>query len=959
MGKSTIDELIINSPYEEPTSYWHYERETRTFDRVDGRRPAGYVEATPGSQSFDDPGIFVEIPLVNQVRPRVKAWREAGYSGVTSITKLLLEHWRDPEEFERRRFFFCQLEAIETLIWLAEAPPADRVGIDIPSDGGAFTRRCCKMATGSGKTVVMAMVIAWHILNKVANPQDARFTKNVFVVAPGLTVKSRLSVLEPAAAGNYYEEFDIVPSALLEKLRQGKVLVRNWHVLAWESEEQIKKRRSVDKRGVKSDEAYTREVLGEMASARNLLIINDEAHHAWRVNWEAEGKYLRTRDLKDSAEEATFWVGGLDRLHRSRGILNCYDFSATPFTPSGKKSSEEALFGWIVSDFGLNDAIESGLVKTPRVVVRDDAVPDAKTYKSRLYHIYNDADVKDDLNRRANPEEPLPDLVLNAYYLLGYDWHEARKAWDAAGLSTPPVMITVCNRTETAARVKHAFDTRRIHIDDLCDPDRILHIDSKVLDQAEAKEEPAAPLDLVVEDAAQEEDGAAEEENSGPVKRKLTKAEQAELLRRMVDTVGKPGQPGEGIQNVISVGMLSEGWDAKTVTHIMGLRAFTSQLLCEQVVGRGLRRTSYELKKTQDPLTGQEIELFEPEYVNIFGVPFTFLPHEGGEDGPPPPPTPKTAVEPDSAKAEFEIRWPNIVRIDRVYQPQISLDWPNVQPLELDAAQTAQVAELAPILEGKPDVTKIDRIELERLAREFRMQRIIFETARDVFDQMKHNWHGNRELLLAQVVRVVDQFIRSDRLVITPPLFYQDELRRRLIITLNMSRIVQHIWDVVRQENTERLTPVFDRDHPIRATGDMRTWYTGKPCERTRRSHISVCIYDSTWEASDAFALDDSANVAAWVKNDHLGFEVLYVYRGVVRKYRPDFLIRLADGTMLVLETKGEDTEQDQVKRRFLDEWTNAVNAHGGFGQWRWGVALHPGEVRDILIQEKEEAPAS
>ena len=868
MAQTTIDRLIINSPYKEPARHWRYERETRTFDLAEGRRPAGYVVASGDSRAFDDPGIFVEIPLVNQIRPRVKAWREAGYPGVTSITKRLLEHWRDPERDQR--FFFCQLEAVETLIWLAEAPAAERVGIEIPGDGGPFVRQCCKMATGSGKTIVMAMVIAWHILNKVANPQDARFSKNVLVVAPGLTVKKRLAVLELTAEGNYYEAFNIVPSALLDKLRQGKVLVRNWHALAWDSEEQLKRRKSVDKRGAKSDEAYTREVLGEMANARNILVINDEAHHAWRVNWEAEGKYLRARDLKDSAEEATVWIGGLDRLHRSRGILTCYDFSATPFTPSGKKSSEEALFGWIVSDFGLNDAIESGLVKTPRVVVRDDAVPDAKTYKSRLYHIYNDPEVKDDLNRKANPEEPLPDLVLNAYYLLGYDWREAWKAWREAGLPTPPVMITVCNRTETAARVKHAFDSRRIHIDELCDPERVLHIDSKVLDEAEAREEVDSGQWIV--DSEEENDDLS----LSTIHKPLTTAQKAELLRKIVDTVGKAGQPGEKIQNVISVGMLSEGWDAKTVTHIMGLRAFTSQLLCEQVVGRGLRRTSYEV----NPETG----LFEPEYVNIFGVPFTFLPHEGGQDGPPPPPTPKTVVEPDPAKAEFEIRWPNVVRIERVFQPTLTLDWSKVQRLELDAAQTAQVAELAPILEGKPDVTKIERIELERLAREFRTQRIIFETARDVFDQMKHTWQGNRELLLAQLVRIVEQFIRSDRIVISPPLFYQDELRRRLIITLNMSRVVQHVWEAVRQENTERLVPIFDRDHPIRSTAEMRTWYTGKPCERTRKSHINVCVYDSTWEASDAFALDSSDAVAAWVKNDHLGFEVLYVYRGVVRK---------------------------------------------------------------------------
>ncbi|MBE2197638.1 MAG: DEAD/DEAH box helicase family protein [Anaerolinea sp.] len=936
MSRTTIDRLIINSPYEEPARHWRYERETRIFDLVDGRRPAGYVVASESSKTFDDPGIFVEIPLVNQIRPRVRAWREAGYPGVTSISKRLLDHWYDPEEFETRRFFFCQLEAIETLIWLTEAAAAERVGIDIPSDGGAFLRQCCKMATGSGKTIVMAMAIAWHILNKVTYPQDTRFSKNVLVVAPGLTVKSRLAVLEPAGTGNYYEQFNVVPSALLDKLRQGKVLVRNWHALAWESAEQITKRRSVDKRGPKSDEAYTREVLGEMANAHNLLVINDEAHHAWRVNWEAEGKYLRSRDLKDSAAEATVWIGGLDRLHRTRVILTCYDFSATPFTPSGKKSSEEALFNWIVSDFGLNDAIESGLVKTPRVVVRDDAVPDAKTYKSRLYHIYNDPDVKDDLNRRANPEEPLPDLVLNAYYLLGYDWREAWKAWQAANQPTPPVMITVCNRTETAARVKHAFDSCRIHINELCDPARILHIDSKVLKQAEEQEEPAAPV------LTTEAEGEAEDEEI-PAERKLTKAEQAELLRRTVDTVGKPGQPGANIQKVISVGMLSEGWDAKTVTHIMGLRAFSSQLLCEQVVGRGLRRTSYEI----NPETG----LFEPEYVNIFGVPFTFLPHEGGLDGPPPPPTPKAAVEPDPTKAEFEIYWPNVVRIERVFQPRLTLDWPRVRPLELNAAQTAQVAELAPVLEGKPNVSQISRIELERLAREFRTQRIIFETARDVFDQMKQTWQGSREVLLAQLVRIVEQFIRSDLIAISPPLFYQDDMRRRLIITLNMSRVVQHIWEAVRQENTEQLTPVFDRDHPIRTTSEMRTWYTGKPCERTEKSHINVCVYDSAWEASDAFWLDNNPHVAAWAKNDHLGFEILYIYRGVVRKYRPDFLVRLVNGDMLILETKGQYTEQDQVKWRYLQEWTQAVNTHGGFGHWRWDVTYRPGEIRDTLAR--------
>jgi type III restriction enzyme len=518
--------------------------------------------------------------------------------------------------------------------------------------------------------------------------------------------------------------------------------------------------------------------------------------------------------------------------------------------------------------------------------------------------------------------------------LLGWDWRETAKDWADKNAKTPPVMISVANRTETAARIKYAFDHKKIRIPELADSDRTLHIDSKVLEQAEAAEEPISSVT---------ETGESDGDDDEAAPRKLTKKQQAELLRQQVDTVGQVGKPGEQIQSVISVGMLSEGWDAKTVTHIMGLRAFTSQLLCEQVVGRGLRRTAYDL----NPKTG----LFDPEYVNIFGVPFTFLPHESQEGVIPVPPSPKTAIEPDPSKAKFEIKWPNIVRIDHVYRPKLSLDWKKVAPLVLNASQTAKLAELAPILEGRPDVSKISQIDLDRLAHEFRTQKIIFETARDVYEQIREDWKRNKEALLAQLVRLVEQFIRSDRVSIIPALFNQDDLRRRLIITLNMTKVVQHIWEAIRFENTEKLEPVFDRDRPIRSTGDMGTWYTGKPCERTLRSHINFCVYDSSWEATESFGLDHNPAIEAWVKNDHLGFEILHVYRGVVRKYRPDFLIRYKADNFLVLETKGQDTEQDRTKRRFLGEWIAAVNAHGGFGTWSSGVSFDPGDLKDILAR--------
>ncbi|MFH1503802.1 MAG: DEAD/DEAH box helicase family protein, partial [Candidatus Omnitrophota bacterium] len=654
-GLKKIDKLIINFPYEEPQEYWHYERATRIFKKEKGRRPAGYVMATPGSKAFDDPGMFVEIPLVNDIRKRIKKWRNDGYPGVTGITKRLLEHWYNLEERQYRRFFFCQLESIETLIWLFEAPNSEKVGIKIPSDGGEFQRICSKMATGSGKTIVMSMLIAWQVLNKVTYSKDTRFSKNILIIAPGLTVKSRLQVLIPDSPNNYYDEFNIIPVGLIETLRQGQVVIHNWHILNWDTEEKLQKKRSVDKRGVKSDEAYVREVLGDMANSQNIVVINDEAHHAWRVNVAAEGKYIRQRDLKDSAEEATIWVGGLDRIHKARKILNCFDFSATPFAPSGKRSDEEALFGWIVSDFGLNDSIEAGLVKTPRVVIRDDGRINVKDYKSRLYHIYMDEEVKDDINRKAEASDPLPDLIRNAYYLLGKDWLETKEKWHEAKKEVPPAMITVANRTETAARIKFAFDHKEILIPDLCDQERTLQIDSKVLAEAESQVEEQEIVPL-------------EDEDNGV--KKLNKQQQAELLRKMVDTVGQKGQPGEKIQNVISVGMLSEGWDAKTVTHIMGLRAFSSQLLCEQVVGRGLRRTSYEVGTDG---------LFEPEYVNIFGVPFTFLPHEGGDDNPPPPPNPKTQIEPVKEKEQYALSWPNVIRVDHIYKSSLAIDFDKIQ----------------------------------------------------------------------------------------------------------------------------------------------------------------------------------------------------------------------------------------------------------------------------------------
>ena len=522
--------------------------------------------------------------------------------------------------------------------------------------------------------------------------------------------------------------------------------------------------------------------------------------------------------------------------------------------------------------------------------------------------------------------------------LLGKDWQATKDDWVKAGYKIPPVMITVANTTFTSGRIKYSFDKDAFNLSvaglgDLCNPEKTLQIDSSILQKAEAETEE-------VEIAEVEE--TEEDSEDAPKEKKLTKKQQAELLRRTVDTVGKIGEPGEQIQNVISVGMLSEGWDAKTVTHIMGLRAFSSQLLCEQVVGRGLRRTSYDVG---------EDGLFEPEYVNIFGVPFTFLPHEGGTDGPPPPPPkPKTEIKPVKEKAEHEITFPNVVRIDHVYKPQLALNIGKVKTLELDPYESITEAELAAIIAGKPNPAALSEIDLKEIGERFRLQSIIFKIASTIYNsEKKPDWKGSKETFLIQLINIIEKFIYSNKIVIKNPLFNQDEARKRILIMLNMNKVIQHIWNEIRAVNTEALTPIFDKENPIRSTSDIRTWWTSKPNEAFDKTHINFVVVDSKWEYLEAKTINESNVVKSFVKNDHLNFVVFYNYQGVVRRFFPDFLIKLTTGENLIVETKGQDNEQNKTKRAYLDEWCRAINQHGGFGKWSWAVSFDPNDLDQIL----------
>ena len=945
-----IQSLIINSPYAPPTHHWERASGGKLNPQpVAGRRPAGYEVFDTRNHTVRS----VPLDLVNTIRERVNAWRAAEYPGITDMTRLLLEHWHASDVARQYPFYFCQLEAIETLIWHVEAPADYKAGISIAGDGGAWERLCCKMATGSGKTTVMAMIVAWQVLNALAHPQrSGDFSRAILVVTPGLTVKERLQVLRPSHPENYYDAFSICPNAALrERLEEVEIVIENWHSLMPLKEPEF----SVVKKGAESDEAFVRRVLGSMAQHRDILVLNDEAHHAYRKPAEAK---ISKRDAAlhgIDLEAATCWIEGLDRIHAARRIARCFDLSATPFAPTGKTSTEQSLFPWVVSDFGLNDAIEAGLVKTPRVVVRDDALPSARRdaqaqgYRSKLYHIYREPAVTDDLNRKgAQPHEALPQLVQTAYTLLGADWRETKKAWEAAGHDAPPVLLTVCNRTETAARIEHYLN-HDAHWEEMRVPQRTLRVDSNVLQKAESGGKASA--DKGYKDYEAQLRAIVREVKNMPQQRReaLQQASKEELLRAIVDSVGKRGGAGEKVQSVVSVAMLSEGWDAKNVTHIMGLRAFTSQLLCEQVIGRGLRRVSYETEMVRCP-DGVKRALLRPEFVNVFGVPLSILQDADGGGEPPPPPRPSTQIEVRPERAALEIVWPNVLRVEQELRAQLVVDWDAVPPLELDPAAQQLSAALAPVLGGAVNLEQAVEIALEKQPEDFRAQRLLFQAAHKVLLEVRHGWRGELCTLVQQLVRLVEHFIASPALLKIPSRYHSEPLRRRILTALCMDTIVQHLVVHISQQNVQQLNIVLDSDFPSGATGRMRTWYSTKPCMETQKSHLSHAVADSTWEDYTAKFLDKSESVAAWAKNDHLGFQVYYLWKGSRRRFVPDFLIRFSNGKLLALEIKGEDSEQNRAKRQALDMWVRAVNAHGGFGTWCWDVVKEkPALLHDVL----------
>ena len=450
MSEFEVPQPIICSPFEMPDKHWHLEEGTAPSEPTPGRRPAHYFYREPGRETSDGAptGTLIELKLVNLIRRRLSDWRAGGYPGVTATTLELLNYWRRDGRLFRP--FFAQLEAVETIIFLNDARSDFLQGLQIPGDEpserqklelgySAFRRYACKMATGSGKTTVMGMIAAWSMLNKINDRAHARYSDVVLVVCPNVTIRSRLAELDPNLGdASVYRKSDLVPTHLMPDLRQGRVIITNWHVFEPHSmqtggvsarvsragrlevvpehitigqktttargqryltqdefDRQVGaglldvKDEERDKDGhltrvfvtrekyVESDAALIARVLGrDIGGKQNILVLNDEAHHAYRIRREEpdpeeEDLFGEEDEVDAFYTEATVWMEGLDRINKLRGVNFCVDLSATPYFLGRVGQESNRPFPWVVSDFSLTDAIESGLVKIPQLAVRD------------------------------------------------------------------------------------------------------------------------------------------------------------------------------------------------------------------------------------------------------------------------------------------------------------------------------------------------------------------------------------------------------------------------------------------------------------------------------------------------------------------------------------------------------------------------------------------------------------
>jgi type III restriction enzyme len=898
VGLVTDQNPIISDPYREPTEHWEFGEGAPEVKP--GRREAGYIPPAPKGEQLSVTDELIRLPHVNVLRERVKRWREDGdgYQGATQVTKELFREWFDPER--ELKPFFAQREAMETIAFLTEAPSDQLQGIELEGHED-YGRWAVKLATGAGKTLVMAMVIAWSGINKRAKRQDRRFADAFLVVCPNLTVKERLRGKDgilPSDPDSAFSGFELIPGPFASLFGEVRVMVVNWHQLAPKEDRKFR----VLKRGPESDAAFARRVLADLGDKRRIMVLNDEAHHAWRPPPDLEA----TGEDRKEAEQATVWIDGLARIHGTREVLRALDFSATPMYP-GAVGGQRAWrpFEWVVSDFGLVDAIESGLVKVPRIPTDDDAGYAIPKYRNLWEHLKNVAPKRgDDPDDEGMPVyDYLADIDGPLQQLVG-QWEATLKAWlevaESESGGIPPVMIIVCNEIKLAQTLEKYiaekgnagpwFQNRN------GEPNTV-RIDSGLLDQAEAREEGE------------------------------TAADAAERLREIVATVGKPGQPGEQVRCLISVGMLSEGWDARNVTQILGLRAFQSQLLCEQVVGRGLRRTDYS-------------DLSKPEFVDVYGVPFQLLPFVKASSKKPIQPPKTTRVHSLRERQNLRLRFPRVEQIIQDVDEDVEVDLESIEPIRVsrveDPTETFVEFEVGAPGRGIGGMTQ-DR---EASYRRFRRQRLIYRIAAEIVNELGKPWLFPR--FLALVNEVVEHRVE-----------YEGGVDHRELGNLRyVTQLKVRTRSALRSQEHDRLIPVLNEYERIGSTDC--DFQTVKECVATVKSHISHVVCDSRLEAKIAQMLEEDDRVVAYAKNDRLFFEIPYRHLGKSGRYRPDFLAQLENGVTLVLEGKGRRREKDDAKLTAANRWLAAVNGWGELGQWDFGICFEAADAKKFIDQSTE-----
>jgi len=993
-----VDDPILCNPFKEPDKYWFY-NENGEPQQIPTRRPASYFFKTKRAYTGQTT-LFAEeqredLKLINLLRNDVRRWRNSGYEMATPVTKKLLEYWSKPAR--ERRLFFCQLEGVETIIYINEILVSNRKTrwnpelsvddfrklkkgikpsfiddsnktdivlprlIDIPNEPEYLNldRYGCKMATGSGKTVVMAMLITWAFCNRGSQPSDVRFPDAVLVICPNLTIRERLQVLRPDIVDNYYLKFDLIPSSLIPLLQRGKVMISNWHQLGEESEniESGESFRVVNK-GIESADAFARRVLGELYDRSPIMVLNDEGHHAYRPKPLDADSDLSDEEKKER-EEATVWINGLDKINKACGIRFCVDMSATPFYIKGSGYVEGSPFPWIVSDFALVDAIESGIVKIPRIPVSDITGRPEPQYFNLWKYIT--ANLK--AGQKMQGGRPKPGVVwerangaliqLAGQYKERFDYF---KTGDERNLAIPPAMIIVCDNTNIAEVFYQKISGEQIE-----------EVEEKITRGKKKGETKVVKMksygrgELFPEIFSNSETAL----NSFRIDNKVmqetdseegqSKDEAKKKVRQIADTIGQRGKSGEQVKCIVSVQMLSEGWDANNVTHILGLRAFESQLLIEQVVGRGLRRMNYTIDKVSNMLPA--------EYVDVYGIPFSIIPFKGRPTGKPEPDDkPVYHIRALPEREHLKIEFPNVegyvfdLKKNLIYVDFEKLERFDLEPLK-DPIQTFIQPQVGIRMGGpaiNPGLTVITQ-DRKAYYENYHLQTIKFEIARRIVSNLTYGRNDvhpglkyqSRAQLFPQVLKIVDQYLDSK-------VNYMGCNPSEIGIEAYSSKVISLLTTAIEPAKLEGEPPILpqpNRFKPIGSTSSVNFTTTKVP-RVTIRSHVNMMISDTqTWEQSADFTLESSDKVFSYIRNDHLEFTIPYEYEGVPDHYEPDFIVKLTNGVSLILEIKGYEDNQTKAKHQGARKWVSAVNNWGKLGKWEFLVCRHPAMLKTELDQ--------